>query len=570
MCWTEFCDWYALRHTELAELEREFGNFVEDEREREGRLFRRWCTMTLLPDETLAGEEEVAAAAAALASSASTASSGFAATPRVAQEPTQAAIKTPKMSPRSIIAFIRHFAVNVIAAKYNTPLVKHETLVALTESLVYRRINSCVLRYPTAAMQERDVAWRSKCSLCRFVNPVTFGVPNEYAFGSNAPPPEPPSEASEAAVETEQPDTESSVSDGAGGGGIKVDRSSSGSTIDFNLVGHGSKDDGSESDKQSRSSDKASALSTGSRKRFGVTGGSKDSGGGGGRSSSGSCSGKSKSNSGSNSNSSNSSSGSSGGDEGGDGDWVFGDLSKKVSFSARLQTLPEQLRGGFGAPYAHASRILSLLSTSLTPREITHNLLLALKWLLKDAVELSGKRDYLGADLMFPILVLVLINAQIPCMHLVLHFLHKFGQHDVQGEAAYYITCLEAAVAFVLRIDVPSSVALTAAAAASAEATGIFDNNIGVKGRGREGASGVGGGGVGDEDGDRLDDGDAADDDFFLDNEDDNAKGRASNVNGDADSQLAEMDMNKLSEWLRDQQTMEETIEILQSEGWMV
>ena len=143
-------------------------------------------------------------------------------------------------------------------------------------------------------------------------------------------------------------------------------------------------------------------------------------------------------------------------------------------------------------------------------------------------------------------------------------------QVDVQGEAAYYITCLEAAVAFVLRIDVPSSVALTAAAAASAEATGIFDNNIGVKGRGREGASGVGGGGVGDEDGDRLDDGDAADDDFFLDNEDDNAKGRASNVNGDADSQLAEMDMNKLSEWLRDQQTMEETIEILQSEGWMV
>ena len=45
--WPEFCDWYALRHQEMAELEREFGNFVEDEREREGRLFRRWCTLTL-------------------------------------------------------------------------------------------------------------------------------------------------------------------------------------------------------------------------------------------------------------------------------------------------------------------------------------------------------------------------------------------------------------------------------------------------------------------------------------------------------------------------------------------
>lgn len=31
-----------------------------------------------------------------------------------------------------------------------------------------------------------------------------------------------------------------------------------------------------------------------------------------------------------------------------------------------------------------------------------------------------------------------------------------------------------------------------------------------------------------------------------------------------------ETDMEKLSAWLRDQQTMEETIEILQAEGWMV
>ena len=113
----------------------------------------------------------------------------------------------------------------------------------------------------------------------------------------------------------------------------------------------------------------------------------------------------------------------------------------KLSLSARLQALPELPAGTFGRPYGHASRILALLSTSITPREVTHNLLLALKWLLKDAVAVSGRRDYLGADLMFPILVLVLINAQIPTMHLVLHFLRKFGEYDVQVRGRCHRLC---------------------------------------------------------------------------------------------------------------------------------
>ena len=92
MGWPEFCEWYALRHQDMAELEREYGNFVEDEREREGRLFRRWCTLTLLADDSGAGAEESLSAVNS-----------------------QGAVKPPKMSPRSIMAFIRHFAVNVIA-----------------------------------------------------------------------------------------------------------------------------------------------------------------------------------------------------------------------------------------------------------------------------------------------------------------------------------------------------------------------------------------------------------------------------------------------------------------------
>ena len=243
---------------------------------------------------------------------------------------------------------------------------------------------------------------------------------------------------------------------------------------------------------------------------------------------------------------------------------------KKLSLAARLEALPEAPPGTFGRPYAHASRILSLLASSITPREVTHNLLLALKWLLKDAVQLSGRRDYLGADLMFPILVLVLVNAQIPTMHLVLHFLHKFGEYDVQvwpfrfssllfsappppflplshcpspshhphaspllvyqGEAAYYVTCLEAAVAFVLRMEAPSE--------PDASADAAHDESLLNPDASR---------------------------DLSVDAGDD-SPGRGS----DRADPSGETDMEKLSAWLRDQQTMEETIEILQAEGWMV
>lgn len=51
--WEEFCDWYAERKTRLQELGERFSAFVEDQREKEGRLFNRWCTSLLgVQDET--------------------------------------------------------------------------------------------------------------------------------------------------------------------------------------------------------------------------------------------------------------------------------------------------------------------------------------------------------------------------------------------------------------------------------------------------------------------------------------------------------------------------------------
>lgn len=109
----------------------------------------------------------------------------------------------------------------------------------------------------------------------------------------------------------------------------------------------------------------------------------------------------------------------------------------------------------YSTPYFRSSKLMSFMSSSVCPKDIVFNLLLGIKWLLRDAVLQSGKSEFLGADLMFPILVLVLVHANLPTMHLILHFLKSFSAVDNYGEAAYYVTCLEAAVLFIDRFEVP-------------------------------------------------------------------------------------------------------------------
>jgi hypothetical protein len=378
MTWPEFCDWYSKRNTEMSDLEKEYGIFVEDEREREGRLFRRWCLLVLSGSSYSSSDTKFVIEDEVLASSA----------------------RASLLSPRSILAFIKYFAINIIASRYAVTVANQEALLALTESLVFRRVNPRIFKYPSQSLQERDIKWRRKCNICRYVDPTTYGVPLEYAYGN---------------LNKEN----------------LIDIESSAIVDPMSLT--------------------LSSVSS--------------------------------------------------------------------TFSQRLQMLFEYKDGQFGAPYARASRVMSLISSSITSRDITFNLLMSLKWLLKDAQHLSGKKEFLGADLMFPILVQVIINAQIPSMHLVLHFLHNFGTFLHVGEAAYYSTCLEAAVAYILRMEVDLE---------------LYRHIVPI-----------------DEEVNPL-----------LDDDDTEAYGYSS---ANDSSGIA-----KLGEWLRDQQTMEDTMSILQSEGWMV
>lgn len=107
MLWVEFCNWYAGRHSAMSDLEKEYGTFVEDEREREGRLFRRWCLLALADSGRSNGGNVPGD---------STGVGGH------VYEGTVDGLLTPAaraalLSPRSIKAFIKYFALSVIASR---------------------------------------------------------------------------------------------------------------------------------------------------------------------------------------------------------------------------------------------------------------------------------------------------------------------------------------------------------------------------------------------------------------------------------------------------------------------
>lgn len=57
-----------------------------------------------------------------------------------------------------------------------------------------------------------------------------------------------------------------------------------------------------------------------------------------------------------------------------------------------------------------------------------------MQWLHREATDISGKSEYLGADVMFPLLVLVMVHSNIPGMHLILQYIRAFGAGEGLGE----------------------------------------------------------------------------------------------------------------------------------------
>jgi len=182
--WDEFCVWYQQRHRDLMDLERGFGNFVEDDREKEGRLFRRWCSLANSVDDkqdeaatTTSSIDETIASIASIASNQRSpdkyntkVETDFLNVPQdrnnlsapkrpasLQNSPSRDNLNHPiknkshrvklELTPRTIMAFTKYFAKQILATKYKCSADLINTLLLITESLIFRKIHLVTLRF---------------------------------------------------------------------------------------------------------------------------------------------------------------------------------------------------------------------------------------------------------------------------------------------------------------------------------------------------------------------------------------------------------------------------------------
>lgn len=176
LTWDAFIMWSVKRQSDQNDLEREYLSFVEDERETEGRLFRRWCIlmnpqvieaeMNVLAVKAVGGgpsntapvapsavdRQSVADVHGALGGAppvALAAGAAGATVPAAAAAAIAGSKQDMVLSPRTVIAFIRYFARDVIGKLYNIPVLSEleDALYVLTEQLIYRYALAVVILY---------------------------------------------------------------------------------------------------------------------------------------------------------------------------------------------------------------------------------------------------------------------------------------------------------------------------------------------------------------------------------------------------------------------------------------
>eukprot|EP01031_Cornospumella_fuschlensis_P026625 gene26625-32174_t len=217
----------------------------------------------------------------------------------------------------------------------------------------------------------------------------------------------------------------------------------------------------------------------------------------------------------------------------------------------------------YGGSYLRTSRVLTWMANTTVPREMVWYLTLACKWILRDAIDASGSRSILGADVLIPLFTLALIHSHIPHIHLILYILYVYGDYEEQGDVGYNVASLEGSVACIMGFTLSAQeeeewrktsqgggsdaveglgLPMTASACATPNTSVLAETNNSNNSAPKASVFsmlmaelGLCGGGT-------------------------SAGTRAEDMKA----------MEELGEWIRDQQTMEDTIEILQKDGWML
>lgn len=179
LSWEQFCMWCAVRAHKLKQIEQEYSDFIEDQRELEGRLFFRWHSSVMLtiktPDQ-----------APPLSNATRESTDGLAGNGATDPEHLKSRPTALKVTPGSIKAFIRYFATEIIGVKYEIPKECLQASIALTESLFFRRLSPYIFRYIDKLQREKDDYWRLHAQKCRYISPAVYSVPDKYFKGKSS------------------------------------------------------------------------------------------------------------------------------------------------------------------------------------------------------------------------------------------------------------------------------------------------------------------------------------------------------------------------------------------------
>jgi hypothetical protein len=195
--WEQFCTWCAVRTHKLRGVEQDYSDFIEDQRELEGRLFFRWHSSVMLTIKTndltssstsnnTGNSLTGGGTSGGTATETSYSNSNNGIITGIDPEQLKSRPTALRVTPASIKAFIRYFATEIIGIKYEIPKDCITAAIALTESLFYRRLSSYVFRYTDKSLKERDDSWRIHSQKCRYVNPSVYSVPLKYYKGKEA------------------------------------------------------------------------------------------------------------------------------------------------------------------------------------------------------------------------------------------------------------------------------------------------------------------------------------------------------------------------------------------------
>lgn len=221
---------------------------------------------------------------------------------------------------------------------------------------------------------------------------------------------------------------------------------------------------------------------------------------------------------------------------------------------------------------------------------------LACKWILRDAIDISGSRSVIGADTMVPLFTMVLIHARITNIHLLLYILMQYGEYDEQGDVSYNIANLEGSMMFIMQMEIPEETSL------KFQQTSLYESILGsIKGPGKAAvAAAIAAGGNANatllpgSSPAEGNNGILSSSPSSLEREQLTKPTPISSSTMNTGNTRTQEDLKAMQElgkgfflymisiatllifflltgeWLRDQQTMEETIAILQNDGWML